>query len=110
METNPEKNRAGTPADEQSPAPAGSPFERCRLTDPTVHRMLRYGASMEDVVVQLVAEKEMLFSRLRELEAIAPKRIAGPDGREWIYRCPDALVPSENARAMPPATESDHGK
>ena len=73
--------------------PAGSAFDRVRLTDVTVHQMLAHGRSLEETIVALVCEKNRFTQRIMELESIAPRKIVLPDGRVVVWRCPDELVP-----------------
>jgi hypothetical protein len=70
-----------------------SEFERVRLTDATVNKMLQYGATKDDVIVELVAQRNSMVSRAMDLELIAPRKVRAPDGSVWIYRCPDHLIP-----------------
>lgn len=58
-----------------------------------VNAALRRGITMDALAIALVEQNEMLVARVMELELIAPKKVQGSDGRVWIYRCPDALVP-----------------
>jgi hypothetical protein len=60
---------------------------------PMVALALRRGLTMDALAVALVEQNEMLVARVMELELVAPKKVHGPNGEVWIYRCPDALVP-----------------
>ena len=50
------------------------------------------GGDMEDVAIALHKHAEKMTQRLMGLEAIAPRRV-NVDGVEYVYRCPDHLVP-----------------
>lgn len=60
--------------------------------DSTVCSMVRVGAPLDDMVVQLVREKMVLIKRLMAVEAIAPKRIKTSAG-DFVFHIPDSLVP-----------------
>lgn len=96
-------NTAGSDCPEATCSPS---FQRVLLTDATVNKMLKYGATKEDVIVELVAQRDKMMARVMELELIAPKKIRSPDGRTWIYRCPDHLIP-ENDKIQQPRAEKD---
>lgn len=68
-------------------------FERAKQCDATVNRMLKCGASLQDIIGVLAAEKERLVGRITELEGIAPKKIALKNGQVMVWHCPDELVP-----------------
>lgn len=69
------------------------PFDRIRLTDATVYKMLASGHSLEEIIVALVSEKEHAMQRIINLEGIAPRKIVLPDGRVAVWHCPDEFVP-----------------
>ena len=73
-----------------------SPLREALESDPTVYILHDLGFSQEDIILALVKEKRELLGRLAELESIAPKRIRTKDGREYVWRCPDELVPCVN--------------
>jgi hypothetical protein len=68
-------------------------LEEAARTDATVQRLLEAGAKPYDIVNALVREKKAMLKRILELDSIAPRRIATPDGKIFIYRCPDEFVP-----------------
>ena len=37
-----------------------------------------------------------LEERVKQLEQIAPKKIKGPDGQTYVWRCPDELIPESS--------------
>lgn len=43
--------------------------------------------------IALAAEVERLKERLKKLDAIAPKKITAPDGKVYVWRCPEHLIP-----------------
>lgn len=61
--------------------------------DSTVQRMVTTGHHPWAIIHELVREKQAMLKRILELDSIAPRRIATPDGKIFIYRCPDELVP-----------------
>lgn len=80
-------------------------FDRVRLTDSTVHAMLKHGRSLEETIVALVCEKNLFMQRIVELESIAPRKIVLPDGRVMVWRCPDELVPEMPTAERPTLPE-----
>ena len=68
-------------------------FARAKLTDATVCNMLKSGASLEDVIGELAAQKQRYVARIMELEGIAPRKVRMPDGSFMVWRCPDELIP-----------------
>ncbi len=58
---------------------ARTEFDRVMTTDPTVHSMTRSGFSYRDIIVQLVAEKEMLVKLLKDAHARRPIQIVALD-------------------------------
>ncbi len=68
---------------------------RAYHNDVTVHRMMRDCQPMEEIICQLVAEKEELLKNMTDLQMIAPRKIT-VEGETLIYRCPDHLVPDAN--------------
>ena len=76
---------------EKTPHPAS--FEWARLNDPTVNAMLQRNAHWTDIVAQLSKEKAEAQNRVIELEMIAPRKVALPDGSVAFWHCPNELVP-----------------
>lgn len=70
-----------------------SDFIKATLTDATVHKILKSGGNLEDVVVALVNEKTELLGWLMAATTIAPKKIKTPDGKIMVWHCPDELIP-----------------
>ena len=58
-----------------------------------VHAVLAQGGTHAEAIVVLANHNEELVHRIMQLEAIAPKKIKGPNGTCWIYHCPDHLIP-----------------
>ena len=62
-------------------------------TNPVVHRILRSGGTLEDVVCSLANINDLLTNRILELDSIAPFKIRLQDGRVLMWSCPEELVP-----------------
>lgn len=71
-------------------------YDEARRWDTTVYRNDMAAVTNEDTIVDLVNEKRALTDRIIELEQIAPKAIRGPDGRTYVWHCPDHLVPVDS--------------
>lgn len=63
------------------------------VTDPLVYRLVRQGASLSDIIVALVEDRQRLLDDVVHLRGIAPRRFTATDGTVMIYRCPDELIP-----------------
>jgi hypothetical protein len=72
-----------------------SSFEHAKYNDGTVEKMLKAGASLEEIIGQLAAEKEIYLKRIAELSLITPKKWVLPSGKTILWQCPDDLVPTE---------------
>ena len=83
---------AGTMAGIGSGSGFGS-FALAKLTDVTVCTMLKRGATLEEVIGALSAEKKRYVDRIMALESIAPRKVRMPDGSAMIWRCPEELIP-----------------
>lgn len=75
-------------------------MRKARLNEIIVQNILENGGNAEDCVEALIAElshrMRELSHRMRELMAvtmIAPRKIRRPDGTEYVWHCPDDLVP-----------------
>ena len=68
-------------------------YEDLLLTSATARHVIMSGGSAEDVAVALYAEVQLMTNRAVELSAIAPFRVRAQDGTEYVYRCPDHLIP-----------------
>jgi hypothetical protein len=53
--------------------------------------------SAEEAITRLVEQKQELLKQIRTLQSIAPKRIMAPDGKVYVWHCPDELVPIMDA-------------
>ena len=67
-------------------------LDQASANDVTVHNMLKQGADLETVILQLTRDKIALTGRIMELENIAPRRVRLPDGNSLIWHCPDEMV------------------
>lgn len=80
---------------------------RLMQTDPLISRLLRAGTPMDECLVVLGEDRKRLTDRILALEAIAPRRLKMPDGREMVWHCPDHLIPVTDCAALgitlPPA-------
>lgn len=74
-------------------------------TDGTVHQFMSAGRSLEDLVAQLVSEKNELIRRLMAVEAIVPKKIRLPSGKVVYWHCPVDLIPFTDTTLTPPGSE-----
>ena len=68
-------------------------FEDVRQNDAVVHRMMEANTGAEAIIIELANEKAALIDRLMKLDAIAPRKIKTDDGRIFVWRCPDHLIP-----------------
>lgn len=62
--------------------------------DPLINEALHRGANMDEIVHVMFVRHEAMMKRLMELESICPKRMKGPDGKIYVWHCPDELIPS----------------
>lgn len=76
-------------------------LDRVRRTHPIVQRMMEQHAPLESIIVALAASADVLFERLQDVEAIAPRRYRMKDGTEMIWTCPDHLIPITEIRGAP---------
>lgn len=70
-----------------------STYEECVRNDAIVANSKSIGYDDQTIIVSLVNCKDALLRRIEELEAIAPRKMKGPNGKTLIWRCPDHLVP-----------------
>ena len=68
-------------------------FDYARWNDPLVSHMLERGCTLEQIIGALTLRHQDTVKRLLELVAIAPKKIQRPDGRVFVWHCPDELIP-----------------
>ncbi len=54
-----------------------------------------------DIARMLLAQTQRDAKTIERLDSIAPRRVRGPDGAEWIYRCPDHLIPVDETAVTP---------
>lgn len=64
-------------------------------TDQTAYYMHMRGASDEEIIAQLIADKKDLSKRVMDLEKIAPRKFT-KGGKEHVWHCPNELVPNRN--------------
>lgn len=60
---------------------------------PLLYTAMRNAVPMDEVILALVDQLDMMKARVMELELICPKKVRGPEGTVWVYRCPDNLIP-----------------
>ncbi len=70
-------------------------FYKAMRNDPLLARMVEVGYSFEQIVLELVQDRERLVDRIMKLEFIAPYKFKATNGIEYIWRCPDHLVPEK---------------
>lgn len=68
-------------------------FERVTQNDALLREILYRGGTLEDCIVAMAKQKADLIEKIAELELICPRKIGLPDGRVFIYRCPDDNIP-----------------
>lgn len=70
-------------------------FEQDRpdFRDSTVCHMVKAGATKDEIISELVTDKELYLRRIIELDLIAPKKYKLPNGTIMEWRCPSDLVP-----------------
>jgi hypothetical protein len=61
--------------------------------NPMVNYIIQNGGTANDCVKALVRHIEQLQSQAMSLMAIVPKKIKAEDGKTYIWRCPDDMVP-----------------
>jgi hypothetical protein len=71
-------------------------FEELHRNDPLISAILMSGGTDIDYVVELAAQRDHLYKRVAELQAIAPFKVRTPDGKTLIWHCPDEFVPERN--------------
>ena len=76
-------------------------LDRVRRTHPIVNIMMEQRAPLESIIVALADSADVLFKRLTDVEAIAPRRYKTKDGTEMIWTCPDHLIPITEIRGTP---------
>jgi hypothetical protein len=69
-----------------------SDLQWAKQNDPFVHAVIESGGTEAECIVELVKSKKELIEKLMLLESIAPRRIL-VGGKEYVYRCPDNLIP-----------------
>ena len=69
-------------------------FEDACNNDATVWKAIEAGVSYERLITVLAEQKRRLMQRIIELEMIAPRKMKASDGKTYVWRCPDELVPS----------------
>lgn len=70
-----------------------TPFQEAAHRDATLCRMLSERRSYEEIIVQLVKEKNDWFNKYLEADSLAPKKIQSPEGVTFVWHCPDELIP-----------------
>jgi hypothetical protein len=62
-------------------------------TEPAFNSAIRCGYSMEECVVMLAGMLKDTRNQLESVQAIAPRKIQTPDGKIYVWHCPDELIP-----------------
>ncbi len=78
-------------------------------THGAIHHLIEEGifinlpsdALWRDIAQMLLTQNSVLTKKVQHLDSIAPRRVRGPDGAEWIYRCPDHLIPVDEMAMTP---------
>lgn len=68
-------------------------FDEARLKELILSELFDEGATTEQVILTLVNQKALLVEQLIRLESITPRRYQLPDGKVYVWHCPDDLVP-----------------
>lgn len=63
------------------------------LQDALAHRVYEATGSAEAVAVALYAANQKLLEELIQLKSICPRRVTAPDGKVYVWHCPDHLIP-----------------
>lgn len=70
-----------------------SAWQETRRNNAIIRNGMQSGASMERIAFALAKSNDELMRRVLHLESIAPRRIRLPSGKEYVWRCPDDLIP-----------------
>lgn len=68
-------------------------FADCLRNDSTVYHLKKRGASLEEIIAALCAEKEQQRKRILELDSLTPKKTILKDGTVMVWQCPIELIP-----------------
>jgi hypothetical protein len=68
-------------------------IQDCIQQVPLVFHLYKMKATPEEVIVALCNRQVTMLDRIAELEAICPKKIKASDGRIFVMRVPDELIP-----------------
>lgn len=72
---------------------ADDDYYKARMTHSTVHLLHKKGVDKDGIIAALVREKQEMQKRLVAQESILPKKIIGKDGKVYVWRRPDELIP-----------------
>jgi len=68
-------------------------WEYVKKHDSAVSSMLDAGMSLEEIIVALSREREQTHRQLLKLISLVPKKVISPDGKVYVWHCPDELIP-----------------
>lgn len=69
-------------------------LQKIAQNNPLVMNVLMAGGTEIDCIEMLVKQNEDIITRISRLEMLVPRKII-VDDKEYIWRCPDELVPSQ---------------
>ncbi len=70
-------------------------FRGVILKDPIVGAGIENNLPLEEIIVELVDQKESMIKLITMLYNIAPRKITDEKGETVIWRCPDEMVPTQ---------------
>lgn len=62
---------------------------------PVVAAYVKKVYTADQVIVHFANREAQLRHKIEQLLCICPKKIKGPDGKIYIWHCPDNLIPQE---------------
>lgn len=68
-------------------------FKELILKDTLINNMFIQGASEKQMVVALAHVIQELSKLNTALYQITPRKIKGPDGTVFVWRCPESMIP-----------------
>lgn len=69
-------------------------LQKIAQNNPLVMNVLMAGGTEIDCIEMLVKQNEDIITRISRLEMLVPRKII-VDDKEYIWRCPDVLVPTQ---------------
>lgn len=73
-------------------------YQQRLVNDALLYEMHQRGMEFQKMVVVMSKDRELLMKRIIELESIAPRKLIGPHGIEYVWHCPNDLIPSVDLR------------